>query len=408
MNTFVTPTWVAKDVAVNFKNELKLIGRFDRTWDKQWDSKPGGAKFGYTVQARIQQRWVVNEGQALITQPILNQTVPISINHQLQVGMEWSSADDSLVVEDVQSRYTSPAGRALAGKADVIAGAEVFKSVYFSIGAPGVPITDDATYTDGIAKLRNVGVPQDLVVVMDPKSQSRLLAANFALFNPQAQISKYFKSGQFSGPALGADEWDWDPNMPTFTTGTFTTATPVVSGAGQTGSTLALAGMGTYAMKAGDVFRIDNVNAVNPTTYADTGDLQDFTLVSDLAGTTTGTFTISPPIITSGALQTVTASPANSAAVNWLGSTGTVSATMAATKSKQSLMFNPAAFAVVMAHLSKDLPGAKATAVNDADAAIAIRMAEQWNIQTDQKSTRLDMLMGVAPVLPSFALRIWS
>jgi coat protein Gp5 len=408
VNTFINPTWVTKDVAVNYKNEIKLIGQFDRTWDKQWDNKPGGAKFGYTVQARIQQRWVVNEGQVLVTQPILNQTAPITLNHQLQVGMEWSSADDTVVVEDVQSRYTAPAGRALAGKADVIAGAEVYKSVYFSIGTPGVPIVDDATYTDGIAKLRNVGVPQDLNVVMDPKSQSRLLAANFALFNPQAQISKYFKSGQFSGAALGADQWYWDPNMPTFTTGTFTTATPVVAGATQTGSSLALSGMGTYAMKAGDVFRIDGVNAVNPTTYADTGDLQDFVLVADLAGTTTGTFSISPPIITSGPLQTVTASPANLAAVSWLGATGTVGATMAATKSKQSLMFNPAAFAYVSAYLSDDLPGAKAKAINDPDAAIAIRMAEQWNIQTDQRSTRLDMLMGVASVLPYFALRIWS
>jgi P22 coat protein - gene protein 5 len=408
MNTFITPTWVTKDVAVNWKNNIKLVGQFDRSWDDSWQNKPQGAQIGYTVQARIQQRWVVNEGQALVTQPILNQTVPISLNHQFQVGMGWSSADDALVVEEVQSRYTKPAGQALANKMDVVAGAEVYKSVYYAIGSPGVPITDDTTYTDGIAKLRNVGVPQDLVVVLDPKSQSRLLAANFALFNPQAQISKYFKSGQFSGAALGADEWYWDPNMPTFTTGTFTTATPVVAGANQTGSSLALSGMGTYAMVAGDIFTIDGVNAVNPVSYNDTGDLQQFTLVSPLSGTTTGTFIISPAIITSGPLQTVTASPANLAAVTWLGATGTVAATMAATKSKQSLMFNPAAFAFVMADLKEKLPGAVSKRISDKDSALSMRFVEQYNIQTDQLPSRIDAIAGVAPVLPYFALRIFS
>src|SRR6185295_17570762 len=247
----ITPTWVTKDVAVNFKNNLKLIGQFDRTWDNTWENKPQGAQIGYTVQVRIQQRWVVNEGQALVQQPILNQTVPMTINHQFQIGMGWSSADDALVVEEVQNRYTKPAGRAQANKWDVVAGAEVFKAVYYSIGAPGQPIADDQVYTDAVAKMRNVGVPEEFVAVLDPKSQSRLLSANFALFNPQAQISKYFKSGQFSGPALGVDSWFWDPNMPTFTTGTFTTATPITSSGGQTGSTLALSGMGTYSMVQG-------------------------------------------------------------------------------------------------------------------------------------------------------------
>ncbi len=406
MNTIITQGFVTKDVALNYRNNIKLVGQFDRSYDSAWAGRGGAV--GYTVQARIQQLWVVNEGQVLVTQPILNQTVPISLNHQFQIGMAWSSADDAVAVEEVQDRYTRPAGQAMANKADVIAGAEVHKTVYYSIGTPGTAITDDVTYTDGIAKLRNVGVPQDLVVVLDPKAQSKLLAANFALFNPAAQISKNFKSGQFSGPALGADSWSWDPNMPTFTTGTFTTATPIVSSASQTGSTLAMSGMGTYAMVAGDTFTCAGVNSVNPISKNDTGDLQQFTLTAALSGTTTGTFAISPAIITSGALQTVTGSPANNAVVTWTGATGTVAATMAATATRTSLMFNPAAFAFVAADLPKDLPGARAKRITDPDSAISLRMAEQWSVQTDQLPTRIDMLVGIASILPSMALRIFS
>lgn len=408
MNTFISPQWVTTDVAVNFKNNLKLIGQFDRSWDNSWENKPGGAKIGYTVQARIQQRWVVSEGQGLVQQAILNQTVPITINHQFHVGCGWSSADEALLVEEVQSRYTMPAGRAIANKWDVTAGAEVYKQVYYSVGTPGTPLASDQTYTDAVAKMRNVGVPDEFIAVLDPKSQSRILSANFALFNPATQISKYFRTGQFSGAALGIDEWYWDPNVPTHTTGTFTASTPLIDGALQTGSTLVTKGWGTYAFKNGDVFTIAGVNAVNPVSYIDTGDLQQFAIQADLSGAGAATLTISPPIITSGQLQTVTASPANNASISVIGSTGTVNATMSAQTSKQSLLFNPAAFAFVMADLPAKLPGAVSARKNDAEAGISMRWAEQWNIQTDQMPSRIDTIGGVACVLPYFAMRAWS
>ena len=398
-NTIITPTWVSKDVAVAWKNNIKLIANFDRQWDRTWENLPQGAKIGDTAQVRLPQRFVVTEGQAFVQQAILNQTVPVSVNHQYQVGMGWSSADSALRVEEVQERYTMPAGRALASKADVQSGAEVYYTVYNSVGTPGTAITDD---------VRNLGVPEELVAVLDPKSQSKLLAANFALFNPQAQISKYFRSGQFAGAALGVDEWFWDPLLPTHTTGTFTTATPIVSSAGQTGSTLAMSGLGTYAFKKGDIFTVAGVNSVNPVGYTDTGDLQQFVITADTAGTTTGTLPISPPIITSGQLQTVTASPANNAVVTFLGATGTVAATMAATTSKQSLVFNPGAFAFVAVDLPKNLPGANSRRVNDEQVRISLRWTEQYQFMSDQLPSKVEMLVGVAAIVPQFAFRCFS
>ena len=406
MNTIITSTWVTKDVAMFWKNSIKLVGRFDRQWNAEWSKT--ASKIGDTIQVRIPQRFVVNEGQALVIQSILNQTVPLSINHQYQVGMEWSSADSALRVEEVQKRYTKPAGFALANKADVQSGAEVYKSVYTSVGTPGTAITSNQTWTDAVAKLRALGVPEDLCVVMDPQTQSNILNANFALFNPQAQISKYFTSGQFGAGALGVDDWYYDPNLPTHTTGTFTTATPIVSGGGQSGSTLSASGLGTYALVAGDVFTIDGVNAVNPVSYVNTGFLQQFTLSVNVAGTTTGTLTFSPPIIASGQLQTVTALPAASAAINFLGATGAVAATMAATASKQTLMFNGDAFAFAMVSLPDNLPGANAKTISDPDARISLRWVEQYQASTDQLPRRCDMLVGMAPILPGFACRCWS
>lgn len=411
MNTFITPTWVSKDVAVNWMNEITLVGQFDRSWDDQWRNKPQGAQIGYTVQARIQQRWQVTEGQAFQQQAILNQTVPITLNHQYNVGMSWSTAAATLEVEEVQERYTKPAGQAMANKADVQAGAEVYKSVYNTIGTPGSSITDDSAYTDGIAKLLNIAVPDDICAVLDPKAQSKLAAANFGLFNPTSLIGDLVKKGRFDKGALGVKDWYRDPNMPVHTTGSFTSSTPVVSSANQTGSTLALSGLGTYAFKKGDTFKITSgtaVNSVNPVSYNDTGDLQEFVLTADASGSSTVTLNISPSIITSGQLQTVTNSPDNNATVLFSGATGVTSATMTATRSKQSLIFHPAAFAFVMADMDDDLPGAQVGMARDKDAKISMRWAYQYNGQTDQKISRVDMIVGVAPILPYFALRAWG
>lgn len=415
MNTTLTPNWVATDTAAYFDSHCRLVGEFSRDWNSTWRNEADGAKKGYTVQVRIEQRWQVFEGQALQLQAILNQTVPITINHQFQVAHGWSSADDALVIEEAQHLYDEPAGKAMANKWDLVAGQEVYRNVYFQMGSPGVPITSDATWTDGIAKLRNVAVPEDLIVVMDPKTQSKLLATNFGQFNPQRQISEYWRSGQFAGEAMGAQAWMWDPNMPTHVTGTLSGgSTIVVTGAGQTGSTLLVSGMGTYALKAGDTFYIPGVNAVHPYSYADSGDLQAFALLADQSGSGTATLAFAPPIIpaTSGsALATVTVSPANNANISFVGQTAAVNGTMAAISSKQSLLFNPGAFAFVMADLPDKLAGANAGRTSEEvgrNDKVSFRYVDQYSITTDQLPRRLDSIGGVATILPYFAMRLWS
>ncbi len=410
-NTFISPNWVSTDVAMFWDNNIKLLKLAEMTYGDEWKDKPDGAQIGYTVQQRIPQRFRVKRGQALQQQPILNQTVPISLTDQLQVAMGWSSADNAVLVEEVQERYDEPAGKALANECDAFFGTQVYKSVYFSIGAPGVPITDNETWTDGVAILRAFGVPEDLLAVTDPKAQSKLVSSNLALFNPQAQISTIFKKGLFGAGALGVDEWAWDSNVPTHTTGSYTASTPITSSGSQSGSSLAISGMGTYALKEGDVFTIDGVYGVNPISYTDTTILQQFVLTADVSGTTTATLSIAPPIIasTDSQLQTVTALPANGAALNFLGATGSVGGTMTATASKQAIIANPAAFAWVSADLPSKLAGAVAGRTPGAKTdRVSIRYVDQYNIQTDQMPRRMDCLVGAAPVLPYFALRAWS
>lgn len=418
MNTIITPSWVSTDVAMFWSNNIKALNLASMTYGSDWKNKPDGAQIGYTVEQRIPQRFRVLRGQALQQQAILNQTVPISLTDQLQVAMGWSSADDAVEIEEVQERYDKPAGQALANECDAFFMNTVYRSVYFSAGTAGSgPITQNDTWTTAVAYLHAFGVPDELLAVMDPLQQGKLQSSNLGLFNPSSTIGKIFQKGFFGFGAFGVDEWAWDSNMPAFTTGYFDSSTPLVNGADQTGSSLAIDGLGTYSFVVGDVFTIDGVYGVNPISYVNTGILQQFTITAAVSGSSSATLTISPSIVasTTSQLQTVNALPANNAAITFMGATGQTNATMgnstgtAGLISKQSVIANPAAFAFVSADLPVKLAGAVAGRTPGAKTdRVSIRYVDQYNIQTDQMPRRMDCLVGAAAILPYFALRAWQ
>ncbi len=411
MNTVITPNWVSTDVAMFYDVNIKALKLSENTYGDEWKNKPDGAQIGYTVQQRIPQRWRVKRGQALQQQAILNQTVPISLTDQLQVAMGWSSADDALEIEEVQERYDMPAGKAFASEADRFFMDQVYKSIYFNIGTPGIRITANETWTDGVAKLRAFGAGDALLGLVEPLQQSKLQANNTTQFNPQATIGRIFTKGFFGFGALGVDEWAWDSHLPSFTTGTFTSSTPVISGANQSGSSIAISGMGTYALVEGDRFTIDGVYGVEPVSYVSTNILQDFAVTADVAGSSTATLTISPSIIadTTSPLQSVTALPANGAAITFKGATGTVGATMSATSTKINMIADTEAFAFVSADLPVKLAGAVAGRTPGAKTdKISIRYVDQYSIQTDQMPRRMDAIVGAAPILPYRGLVAYS
>jgi hypothetical protein len=185
-----------------------------------------------------------------------------------------------------------------------------------------------------------------------------------------------------------------------------------VNGASQTGSTIATDGWasGAATLNKGDVFTIAGVNSVNPLSYSDNGRLQQFVVTattSDSSGDM-ATLPISPSIITSGALQTVSASPANNAVITVLGTTAAAGGTLATYTSPQSLVYHPDAFAFVMADLMKPGAGANSTTVRSKSLGFSIRMVEQYQIGTDQNPSRLDILIGAATIQARLASRVWG
>lgn len=409
-NTLATPLWVMKEVARGFTNEVKFLANVNRTYDDQY--KQAGARVGNTVQARLPQRFTVTDGQALQLQNLYDQTVPITLTNQKNVAFGYSSAQATTQLDDIRTRYTQPGAEAMANNADVLAYNAVVRDIYSSVGTPGTTPTATLTYLQAGVKLTDQATPMGgRVAVLDPLAMVTLANTSSSLFNPSATISENYKSGQFGRNQLGVEGWYQDPNRLSHTTGSFTASTPLVKGASQTGSSIITDGWasGATTLNKGDVFTIAGVNTVNPLSYADTGRLQQFVVtatISDTAGDMT--IAISPSIITSGQLQTVSASPANDAVITVLGATSAATGTLTATSSPQSLVYHPDAFAFVMADLFKPDAGCKATVVRSKALGFSLRMVEQYQIGTDQNPSRLDMLIGAATVQARLAARVWG
>jgi hypothetical protein len=406
-NTLVTPTWVTKDVARGFVNDVKFIANVNRTYDDQY--MQAGARVGRTVNARLPQRFTVTDGEALQLQNLYDQTVPITLTNQKNVAFGYSSAQATMEIQAVRQRYTQPGAEALANAADVLAYAAVYKDIYSSVGTPGTTPTTRLTYLQAGVKLTDLATPMEgRVAVLDPLAMVNIADAGAALFNPSAVLSENYRSGQFGRNQLGIAEWYQDPNRPVHTTGTFTASTPLVNGASQTGASLITDGWasGASSLKKGDIFTVAGVNSVNPLSYTSTGRLQQFVVTADISDTTGEmTIAISPSIITSGALQTVDASPANNAVIT-VWAANPAGGTLATTTSPQSLVYHPDAFAFVMADLIKPGAGASSVTVRSKALGIAIRWVEQYQIGTDQNPSRLDILIGAATIQARLAARV--
>jgi hypothetical protein len=153
-------------------------------------------------------------------------------------------------------------------------------------------------------------------------------------------------------------------------------------------------------LKEGDVFTIDAVFAVNPVTKVRLPHLQQFVVRADVTAhattTSSTTLTISPPIITSGAFQTVSAAALNDATITIMGT--------ASTGYSQNLVFRKNAFALAMVPLVKP-PGAMDVGRRSYKG-YQVRVIPYYDGTNDLSNWRLDVLYAVQAIDPRQATRL--
>jgi hypothetical protein len=382
---------------------------FTKQVNRQFSSKFGieGAKIGTVLNVRKPPRYVGRTGAPISIEDSLETSVPVALTTQFGVDIQFSSAELGLTIDDFSDRFIKPAAATIANKIDYD-GLGLYTTVPNQVGAIGTVPNTLLTYLQAGVALDDNMAPRDgnRAVVLNPIMQATLVDALKGLFQSSEKIANQYESGTMG--LTGGFKFSMDQNVRSHTAGPLGGA-PVVSGAGQTGSSLLTSGWTAAAasrLKKGDTFTITGVYAVNGQNRQTLTTLRTFTVLSDFSSAAdgTGTLSIYPPIYgpATAAQQTVSALPAASAPLT------ITSGTANQVTNGVGLAFHKDAFTLATADLP--MPGGvdMASRVSDNQLGISIRAVRQYNISTDQFPMRLDVLYGWAPLYPELACRVLS
>lgn len=409
-NNFFTVAEISKEVVRLMENDL-VLGRAVGT-DKLENEI---VKSGGVVQVRRQMQYLGQDNNLDVTsysEDVVEGTVTVTMDQTWTGVVSLSPIDRTLSFDRYSDMVLKPMAQRAAERVEASIAA-LYPNFYWFDGTPGtLPATFDslanagAIFTDaGNKTLGRLAFHSPAVSA----KLSGLIQGTYVNGNNKKALENA-KVGRFAG----FDNYE-SVFVPTHTTGAYG-GTPVVNGASQNvtyltarntwSQTLITSGWTnsvTGILKAGDIFTIANVFAVSPTTKVSTGRLQTFTVLADAnSGATTGpaTLTISPPIITSGAFQTVTAAPANNAVISV--KTGTAS-----TSYRQSLLIDPMAIALVSRPL--DIPkgeGLKTSTI--AGEFVTMSVSKSVDFNTLNEKIRFDMLWKPVVLDPRRGMRLTS
>ena len=408
-NTLLTPTMITKEALRVLHNSLHFASAVTRSYDDSFANSGAtvSGKIGPSLRIRKPNRYTVSTGPALAVQDTTEDYLTLTVSTQKHVDMRFSTADLTLTIDQFSDRYIRPAALLLASTIDYD-GLQLFKDIYNLTGVvgtdPGGASSGDAKAPDVFlnagAYLSNYACPEsERSVVLSPFAQASSVAGLSGLFNPQSAIGKQYENGTI-GQALGLD-FKMDQNVGRFTTGTRvvgsgTTIDSVVAG----GASIICSTTTGWTFTPGDVFYFSTGAAVNTSnweTKQDTGTVQKFVVTALATGAASKvTLSISPSIITSGATQTVTASPDTNAVLTFVGA--------ASTSYPNNLVFHKDAFALATADLV--LPKGVDMAAREVYDGISVRLVRQYDINNDNIVARLDVLYGWATQYAQLACRI--
>ena len=369
---------------------------------------------GSTVNIRRPAQYTVQRDNLDVTsgiQDIEQATIPVTLDKTATIAIKLTAKERTMSFDRFSEDILKPAMVQMKDEIEqhisslypkfyhFVGTPGTVPSTFLALGAAGSVMTDQAVPMSGRMALH--GTDASLSLADGLKGVFVQDMAKTAL--AEAKIGKY----------ANFDNYTW-VHAPTHTVGPLG-GTPLVNG-GTQGTTYALSkqtwsqnlitdgwtASAAARVKAGDVFTLPNVFAVNPVSKQSTGRLQTFTILADGSSDASGnlTLSISPPIITSGAFQTVTAQPADNAAL-------TIKTGTASTPYKQSLLLNKNAITLVTRAL--DIPqGQGLRTTTKSGNRVTVSCTEYMDGKTLEQTMRFDMLYQATVIDPRLGVRLTS
>lgn len=396
-NTLLTPKVYANVMLKLLKNNL-VMGRLVTT---KFNDK--FRKVGDTVYIKRPPEFVVRQGAVAQVQDVIEGEAPISIDKQRGVDIEFSSLEETLTVDALlKSNIMNAEAAALAQEIDSDLMEQCLEFPNWA-GTPGQTINSATDFFKGPELMDLMAIPgSDRNGVLHPTDFWALAGAFTGLYAQEGVANDALKRARI--PILGNVQPYMTQSVVNLTCGTrAATGASQVNGANQDVTyasisandykqTLLIKGLTSgQTIKAGEVFTIAGVYAVNPRTKQTTGQLYQMVNLADATADGSGlaTLTIANPMITSGAYQTVDAAPADSANIVWYGT--------ASTAYPQNAIFHKSSIALVFAKLTQPYTG-EASYATDPETGISIRYWRTSDGTNDTHLHRWDVLYGVKNV----------
>jgi hypothetical protein len=380
------------------ENNLVLTRNVNRQYDDSFAVE--GAKIGSTLRIRLPDRALVTDGAALQVQDDNEQFTTLTVSSQKHIGVNFTSAELTLQLDDFADRVLKPRISQLASSIDADV-ANAFKTIGNSVGTPGTTPATSLVLLQAQQKLNeNAAVMSPRYATVNPAANAGLVEGMKGLFNPTDTISKQFKNGMMGTGVLGFDEINMSQSIKQFTTGSRTNGTTSAAVTAEGATSIALTGLGsTNTVLAGDVFTVADCFAVNPQTRESTGSLFQFVALANVtASGGAATVTVAPIYSADHALATVNVLPATSKAATFIGS--------ASTQYPQNLVYHKDAITFATADLL--LPQGVDMAARANHNGISLRIVRQYDINNDRMPCRIDVLYGYSTIRPQMACRLWG
>lgn len=408
-NTQLVADVVAKIGLPILENELGWINTLYRAHEDEFSSEVNGYKKGASVRIRRPADFVLRTGATVVTQDIIEGYTTLTVDQQVGVDFELTSADMALKDTDMAERILKPAMSTIANGIMSDVSTKMYQGAYNWVGTAGNKIDSFADFAVPAERMDLMAIPQDnRHALLHPQDYWGLLGSQTALYiNGPAQDA--YRRGNLGD--IGGINTMMSQVAPVHTNGTADNTTPLVKGASQqvtydtakntwTQSLLTDGHDASATIKAGTVFTIANVYMVNPKTKVSTGVLQQFVVTADVTAdsttTNTTTLTISPPMIVTGPHQTVTYSGSlDDQVIAFVGS--------ASTSYRQNLFYHKNAMALAFVPLS--LPDGATGGARRTYKGISCRVQPYYDGVNDVNKWRLDVLYGRKLIDPRLIVR---
>ena len=401
-NSLITPTLVVRRAIQLFRNSNPFLQMMDRQWQDEFGSASvAGQKPGSTIQIRLPNDYTLRTGPTAVPQSTNEVTTPLTVAKQVGVDISFSMVDRTLSMQDYSYRVIEPAINTIVGgiASDVMTGTESIPNLVHNVDGSNNTLTPNlTTWATAGALLDKLSTPRgQRKAVLDPITMARTVSSFSGLFNNQEKLGAQYNTAMIGRGVLGMD-WMQDATVMPHATGAYGTA-PTVSGAGQTGSTITVSAVGGSGYNKGDIVTFAGVYAVNRVTKVSTGQLAQFALTAAVAAGATSLpiYPALTPAVAGNpvAFQTVTASPANGAAVACLTNAGETY--------RKNFIFAPQAVTLAIVPMEMPTKGV-VESYRESYQGCSMRLISFYDGINDQVITRLDMLYGWKWVRPEWAV----